>query len=71
MDIIEKKIRRALLERELNQKEFCEKTKRDVGNFNRKVTAPDCKISFLREVAADLGYILEINFVDNKTGEKL
>lgn len=71
MEIIEKKIRKALLEREMNQKEFCEKTKRDTGNFNRTISNDNIKMQVLKDIANDLGYDLEINLIDKTTGEKI
>lgn len=71
MDIVVKKIKKALLERDMNQKEFCEKTKRDTGNFNRKINDNNIKLQVLKDIADDLGYDLEINFIDKYTGEKL
>lgn len=70
MESMTKKIKRALVEREMNQKEFCEKSKRDTGNFNRMLKQDNFKIKELESIAADLGYELEINFIDKCTGEK-
>lgn len=71
MDIIVKQIKKALLEKDMNQKEFCEKTKRDTGNFNRKISDDNIKLQVLKDIVNDLGYELEINFIDKSTGEKL
>jgi predicted transcriptional regulator len=71
MEKVKKIIKKALLEREMNQKEFCDKTNRNTGNFNRKLNENDCKLSFIKEVASDLGYDVEISFIDRSTGEKL
>lgn len=71
MESMTKKIKRALLERDMNQREFCEKSKRDDGNFSKQLSKDNFKISELDSIAADLGYKLEINFIDKYTGEKL
>lgn len=70
MESMSKKIKRALLENDMNQKEFCERTNRDAGNFTRLLQRDKFKIEELEKIASDLGYSLEINFVDNTTGEK-
>jgi len=71
MESITKKIKIALIKKDMNQIEFCKKTTRDNGNFTKMLQRDNFKIGELEKIAADLGYSLEINLIDNKSGEKI
>lgn len=71
MESLAKKIKIALVKKDMNQKEFCEKSGRDNGNFTKVLQRDKFKVEELEKIANDLGYDLEINLVDNKTGEKI
>lgn len=71
MESIAKKIKIALVKKDMNQKEFCQKSGRDNGNFTKLLQRDTYKTDDLEKIANDLGYSLEINFVDNETNEKI
>jgi transcriptional regulator with XRE-family HTH domain len=71
MESLAKKIKIALVKKDMNQKEFCKKSGRDNGNFTKVMQRDKFKVEELEKIANDLGYTLEINFIDNETGEKI
>jgi transcriptional regulator with XRE-family HTH domain len=71
MESIAKKIKIALVKKDMNQKEFCKKSGRDNGNFTKILQRDTFKTDELEKIAADLGYSLEINLIDNETSEKI
>jgi transcriptional regulator with XRE-family HTH domain len=71
MESLAKKIKIALVKKDMNQKEFCQKSGRDNGNFTKVMQRDKFKVEELEKIANDLGYSLEINFIDNETGEKI
>lgn len=71
MESMTKKIKIALVKKDMNQKEFCQKTDRDNGNFTKVLQRDKFKVEELEKIANDLGYTLEINFIDKISGEKI
>ena len=71
MESIAKKIKIALVKKDMNQKEFCQKSGRDNGNFTKLLQKDKFKVEELEKIAADLGYSIEVNLIDNETGEKI
>ena len=71
MESMTKKIKRALLEKDMNQKEFCDKSGRNEGNFSKQLSKDKFKLEELESIANDLGYKVEVSFIDKSTGEKI
>ena len=71
MNSISKTIRKALVERDMSQADLCKKMQYNEGNLSKMLNRDTYKTDFLENIADNLGYNLEINFIDKHTGEKL
>ena len=71
MESITRKIRIALAKKELNQTELCSLINMKKSNLSLILDRDTYKTDVLEKLANALGYNLEINLVDQETGEKI
>jgi len=71
MESIAKKLKIALLKKDMNQKEFCDKNNIDEGNFSRKLKQDKFVKNELIVFANALGYNVKIVLIDQETGEEI
>ena len=71
MESITRKIKIALAKKELNQTELCELIKMKKSNLSNIFDRDTYKTDVLEKLVNSLGYNLEINLVDQETGEKI
>ena len=68
---IAKKIKKALIERDMTQADLCKKMNYNEGNLSKMLNRDTYKTDFLEQIAKNLGYEMEITFIDKQTGEKI
>lgn len=71
MESVAKKINIALAKKEMNKVQLCDKIKMASGNLSNMLNRDTYKTDILENIVNALGYNLEINLVDQETGERI
>lgn len=65
------KIKIALDNKNMTQQQLCERIGYTTGNLSKMLSRGTFKTTELEKIANGIGYNLEINLVDQETGEKI
>lgn len=71
MDSIAKKIKIALVTKDMNQSDLCKKLEYTTGNLSKMLKRDTYKTDELEKIVNGIGYDLEITLIDKITGEKI
>jgi len=71
MDSIAKKIKIALVNKDMNQSDLCKQINYTTGNLSKMLKRDTYKTDELEKLVNGIGYNLEITLIDKITGEKI
>lgn len=71
MESIAKKIKLALVTKDMNQSDLCKQIDYSTGNLSKMLKRDTYKTDELEKIVNGIGYNIEINLVDQITGEKI
>jgi DNA-binding Xre family transcriptional regulator len=71
MESIAKKIKIALVTKDMNQSDLCKQINYTTGNLSKMLKRDTYKTDELEKVVNGIGYNLEITLIDKITGERI
>jgi DNA-binding Xre family transcriptional regulator len=71
MDSIAKKIKIALVNKDMNQSDLCKQINYTTGNLSKMLKRDTYKTDELEKIVNSIGYNLEITLIDKITDEKI